>query len=203
MKPWLRSLPAQGERQMTCLRPAISLYSRPYHIDSSSGLLKPLRETKLAEIQSQLLEDCYYIFEERLPQHFGDRIAERIADCGFIVRDDAIPYDPTKLHKYDRNAPIAHNYMLPNDDITDVPEVQELVSDATLIKVAQRYLNAKSKGSGSIGALLTIRLSKSSMAASTWNSSATNVSNGVAEHEVWVPRKMLEAKGVKSTKVDL
>jgi ectoine hydroxylase-related dioxygenase (phytanoyl-CoA dioxygenase family) len=133
-----------GGRVNDTLSSVISLYNRPYHVENESGVLRPLGDATLAKIQAELETNGYYVFEDRLPEAFCDKIAERIADAGFIVRDDALPYDPGKLHKYDRNAPFAHNYMLPPDDTTDIPEVQELVSDPALITVAQNYLKAKS-----------------------------------------------------------
>jgi hypothetical protein len=137
-----------GGKSNDMLASLISLYNRPYTIEDDAGVLKSPDADGFARIQSHLETDGYYVFEHRLPEAFCDKIAERIADKGFILRDDALPYDPGKLHKYDPGAPIAHNYMLPNDDVTDVPEVQELISDPTLIKVAQSYLNSKAIFSG-------------------------------------------------------
>jgi hypothetical protein len=132
-----------GGRTNDVLARLISLYKRPYRIKDDSGLLEPLASDALAEIQVKLETGGRHVFSQRLPDAFCDKIAERIADAGFVVRDDDLPYDPSKLHKYDRSAPFAHNYMLPPDDITDIPEVQELLSDPTLIRVAQNYLRLK------------------------------------------------------------
>lgn len=84
------------------------------------------------------------MFKERLPEALCDSISERIADSSFILRDDGMPYNELKLHRYDRNNPIAPNYMLPRDETTNILEVQELLSDPILIQVAQNYLKSKS-----------------------------------------------------------
>jgi ectoine hydroxylase-related dioxygenase (phytanoyl-CoA dioxygenase family) len=144
----IRQFTKNGGRTNDFFASLISTYKRPYRIKEQDGVLQPLSPQAYSNINASLREDGYYIFPERLPAAFCDKIAERIADKDYIVRDDNIPYDPAKLHKYDRNALIAHNYMLPNDEITDVPEVQELVADPVLINVAQNYLNSKAIFSG-------------------------------------------------------
>lgn len=136
-----------GGRTNDLLARMISLYSRPYRIAETEGVLRSLSRQELGEAAAHLRENGYYIFPERLPAAFCDKIAERIANKDFLIRDDSIPYDG-RTYKYDPAAPIAHNYMLSNDDITDVPEVQELLSDPVLIRVAQSYLNAKAIFSG-------------------------------------------------------
>jgi ectoine hydroxylase-related dioxygenase (phytanoyl-CoA dioxygenase family) len=133
-----------GGRTNDRLASIISLYRRPYNIAEKLGVLSPLSDSELTEIQSKLERDGYFVFDERLPEAFCDKIADRIADADYVVRGDGIVYDSSKLQKYDRNSPIAANYTLTRDDTTDVPEVQELVSDPTLIKVAQNYLKSKS-----------------------------------------------------------
>ena len=45
--------------------------------------------------------------------------------------------------KYDRNSPKATCYVLTPNDATDIPELQELMSDLSLITVAQNYLKSK------------------------------------------------------------
>jgi ectoine hydroxylase-related dioxygenase (phytanoyl-CoA dioxygenase family) len=133
-----------GGRTNDRLASIISFYRRPYNIKEKAGVLTLLSDSQLSEIQSKLERDGYYVFDERLSEAFCDKIADRIADADYVVRADDIVYDPSKLHKYDRNSPIAANYSLTPDDTTDVPEVQELVSDPTLINVAQNYLKSKS-----------------------------------------------------------
>lgn len=122
----------------------ISIFNKPYKIDEKSTLV-PLADIESFDaIQAQMKRDGFYVFKNRLSEEFCDKIAAAISDSSFILRDDGVPYDPNQRVKYDRNAPIAPNYMLPPDDITDVMEVQEMVSDPTLINVAQNYLGAKS-----------------------------------------------------------
>lgn len=123
---------------------ALSVINPPYRLAEPPACVRLQVDEKFEDIQAQLEVDGYYVFKERLPEALCDKIAERIADSGFILRDDGLSYDPSKLHRYDRNNPIAPNYMLPLDDTTDVPEVQELISDPVLIQVAQNYLNSKS-----------------------------------------------------------
>jgi ectoine hydroxylase-related dioxygenase (phytanoyl-CoA dioxygenase family) len=133
-----------GGRTNDRLSSIISFYRRPYGINEKAGVLSALSDSKLSEIQWKLESDGYFVFDERLPEAFCDKIAERIADADYVVRGDDIVYDPSKLQKYDRNSPIATNYTLTRDDTTDIPEVQELLADPTLIKVAQNYLKSKS-----------------------------------------------------------
>jgi hypothetical protein len=122
----------------------ISLVNRPYRVEEASSLIPLSENESFALIQEQMLRDGYYIFDNRLPEAFCDKIAADIENASFIVRDDAIEYDQDYRVNYDRSNPIAPNYMLSADETTDVHGVQELVADPTLINVAQNYLRAKS-----------------------------------------------------------
>ncbi len=122
----------------------LAVLNPPYSIREPHALVHLQHDESFEKIQAQLEVDGYYLFRDRLPEAFCDKIMERIAELNYVVRDDRVPYDPSKLHRYDRNNPIAPNYVLPKDETTDVPEVQELISDPVLIQVAQNYLNSKS-----------------------------------------------------------
>jgi Phytanoyl-CoA dioxygenase (PhyH) len=136
-----------GGRTNDLLARMISLSSRPYRIVETDGVLKPISRTAYAEANAHLNRFGYFILPERLPESFCDKIADRIAGANYTVRADGIAYDGA-THKFDPSAPIAPNYMLSNDDTTDVPEVQELICDPVLINIAQNYLDAKAIFSG-------------------------------------------------------
>lgn len=126
----------------------LSLLHGPYRIPEASRLLPAIGRGELDAVQASMERDGYCILPQKLPAEFCDRIARAMEGKDFAIRDDSVPWQPERLIKYDRNAPVAHNYMLPNDDITDIPEVQDLISDPVLINVAQNYLKAVSIFSG-------------------------------------------------------
>ncbi|OIR19135.1 hypothetical protein GALL_00140 [mine drainage metagenome] len=116
----------------------------PYKIEETSGVLQSLSTKEQDEIQNSLEKDGYHVFKERLSPEFCERILQQSlkVDC-FLSGDEVVrEKGRNQRAKYDRNNPRAAFYILPEDDITDMKEVQELVCDPTLIKVAQRYLNA-------------------------------------------------------------
>jgi len=127
----------------------LSLLHPPYRFVGSAGVLGNLGGADLARIQKQLESDGYYVFEGCLPADFCERIVQRTLQAECLVLGDEMATVPEKVRaRYDRRTATAPKYLLTEDDTTDIPEVQELLCDESLLQVAQNYLGAKPIFSG-------------------------------------------------------
>jgi Phytanoyl-CoA dioxygenase (PhyH) len=130
------------------LAKAVGIVHPPYRLPPASGVLGNLKEDDLARVQRQLEADGYYVFENCLSGDFCERLIRQtlLIDCK-IMGDNLS--DGLALGRYERGAPpVAAKYLVPEDDTTDIPEVQELISDPSIIAVAQNYLQSKPIFSG-------------------------------------------------------
>jgi hypothetical protein len=123
---------------------ALTILHPPYRFTGRSGVLGNLHEADMARIQSQLDRDGYCVFENCLPADFCDRIVQHSlqADC-LVLGDEMAAIQGSVRARYDRRTATAAKYLLTEDDTTDIPEVQQLLCDDTLLQVAQNYLGAK------------------------------------------------------------
>ncbi|MBI3529704.1 MAG: phytanoyl-CoA dioxygenase family protein [Betaproteobacteria bacterium] len=122
----------------------LSIRHSPYVLPQSSGVLGNLTPQDLAKIQEKLEIDGYYVFENCLPADFCERIVRQTLKANCLVLGDEFVAQPEKVYdRYNRESPYAPKYILTEDDTSDIPEVQQLLSDLSLITVAQNYLKSK------------------------------------------------------------
>ncbi|HXX92342.1 MAG TPA: phytanoyl-CoA dioxygenase family protein [Planctomycetota bacterium] len=114
----------------------------PYHFPRRSGVLGSLAPKDLQEINQQLDSKGYYVFPERIPAPVCDRIAEKTRSLDALLCADELT-EGTRLQKYDPLRPEAPKYLIDGDDAFDMPEIQGLIRDLSLLEVAQNYLRAK------------------------------------------------------------
>jgi ectoine hydroxylase-related dioxygenase (phytanoyl-CoA dioxygenase family) len=117
-------------------------------LPSAAGVLGDLKPLDLKRIQQQLEKDGYYVFENCLSADFCERISRPTLSADCLILGDEVNSDAPVRGQYNREAPVAAKYLLTVDDTTDIPEVQELISDLSIIAVAQNYLKSKPIFSG-------------------------------------------------------
>jgi len=138
-----------GGRANDFLARVIGLVHPPYRLPSVSGVLGDLSAGDLKRIQGQLKTDGYCVFEECLSEKFCERLVRQSLECECeVLGDEAVSRPEKQFARYNRSAPVSSLYSVTRDDLTDFAEVQELMSDPSLIAVAQNYLGAKSIFSG-------------------------------------------------------
>ena len=122
----------------------------PYRLPPVSGVLGALSEDALQTIQDKLERDGYVVFENCLSAEFCERIVQRTLeiDCQLMGDEMSAPSMSVTYGRYDRKNPRAAKYLIPDNDTTDISEVQQLIADTSLITVAQNYLKAKPIFSG-------------------------------------------------------
>jgi ectoine hydroxylase-related dioxygenase (phytanoyl-CoA dioxygenase family) len=135
-----------GGRANDLLSRAVGILHPPYRLPRASGVLGDLTAGDLARIERQLEIDGYYVFENCLSAEFCERVVRQTLalDCVLAGDEVAAQQGSDSRGRYDRGGPsVAALYQLTREDTTDLAEVQELVSDPSIITVAQNYLKSK------------------------------------------------------------
>lgn len=119
----------------------ISALHRPYKIPSPEGILGCFNQEKLTQVAKRIEEDGYYIFENKLP----DDICEKLLALSYAepatIRGDALKRVSQEI--YVPENPKAVRYDYDQQMLIDNNEVQKLITDKSIIAVAQNYLKAK------------------------------------------------------------
>jgi hypothetical protein len=133
-----------GGRANDLMASAVQFMHPPYDLPQPSGVLGKLTDRDLEEIQTKLELDGYYVFENCLTTEFCESLVRQSLELECeVLGDEAAARAKREFVRYNRMAPSAPLYGLAKDDITDLPEVQQLISDLSLISVAQNYLKSK------------------------------------------------------------
>jgi len=139
-----------GGRTNDFMARVVASFHPPYALPQTSGVLGNLTQRDLARIQNKLEIDGYCVFENCLSPDFCERILQKTltVDCLILGDEESARSSQQAYGRYNRQAPTAAKYLLTTDDTTDIQEIQELMSDASLIAVAQNYLRSKPIFSG-------------------------------------------------------
>jgi hypothetical protein len=124
------------------LSDAVAHFHRPYDLPPATGVLGELGEADLARIEEKLESDGYVVFENCLTEEFCENVVQQSLKFNFLIRGDETS-GAYRTGPFNRAAPTAPLYSLTRDDTTDIPEVQTLMADPSLIAVAQNYLRSK------------------------------------------------------------
>lgn len=118
----------------------------PYRFPEANGILGNLGEAELAAVRKELDEKGWFVFERRIPSEICDRLAEKARQVDCWVTSDEILADksaPKLISKFDPRNPLGPRYNIPGQWVTELPEIQDLLKDYSLLAVAQSYLRAK------------------------------------------------------------
>jgi len=128
----------------------LSRFYPPYRLPPADGVLGALSEDKLRTIEDKLERDGYVVFENCLSAEFCERIVQQTLsiECQLMGDEVSAPGMSVVHGRYDRRNPKAAKYLIPDNDTTDIAEVQQLIADTSLIAVAQNYLKSKPIFSG-------------------------------------------------------
>lgn len=141
---------ASGGRAHDRLAHAVQTFHPPYKLPTADGVLGHLTQQDLGRVQAKLEADGYYVFEKCLSPEFCQRLLDKTLelDCMMMGDEESARSSQPARGRYDRKAPRAAKYLATVDDTTDLEEIQELISDPSLITVAQNYLQSKPIFSG-------------------------------------------------------
>ncbi len=124
----------------------ISFFDKPISLQNNDGILGDLSDIQIKEISNKIETDGYYIFENKLPKEIIERLYKFASTHECLPR----PLDEEPLHKqpkilFDRNNPKSSVYDIPSDISIENLDVQDILSDHSILAVAQSYLKASPK----------------------------------------------------------
>ena len=112
-----------------------------YKLQSQSGVLGNLSKSDLDRIVSVINKDGYYIFDNKLK----DDVISVLTNYALTFEAELIPHPPDgrRRAKYERKNLISPRYQFDEAVLTENKLVQELLTDCSLLAVAQEYLGVK------------------------------------------------------------
>ena len=107
-------------------------------IPRRDGILGSVTDEKADAIANQIREEGFYIFPEKVASPICQSL------LNFALSQEAVPAPrspqmPEKI-RFDRAAPIAQGYRFSEQDLIESETVQKIVSDPSLLAIAQKYL---------------------------------------------------------------
>ncbi len=113
-----------------------------YRLASRVGILGRLDDARLRDIVRDLRTNGYHVFDEKLAPELCDRLMEIALETTCSVRAmDSDPAPPARV-LYDRESPVGIRYDYHPSDLIRHVEVQDLMSDASMLAIAQEYLGS-------------------------------------------------------------
>ncbi len=127
------------------LSKCVSLFDKPLPLPHHTGVLGELSSHQISTITKSLDQDGYYIFDNRLPPETVKRLYQFACEQECMPRPlDGESTPPTKT-RYDRNNLKSTVYDLPSASCLSNPDVQNLLTDHSIISIAQSYLRTSPK----------------------------------------------------------
>ncbi|MFN5754657.1 MAG: phytanoyl-CoA dioxygenase family protein, partial [Pseudanabaena sp.] len=118
----------------------VKLFHRAYDFPSSSGVLGKLSSTQINAITKLIRDNGYYVFDNLLSLEICQRLTNLALSHECTVRDSLDPN--IKVSVYNSDNPIATTYWLKEEDLINNPDIQNLMTDMSILSIAQAYLEA-------------------------------------------------------------
>ncbi len=119
----------------------ISSANRPYIVENPDGVLGKLSDVSIENIISSISRDGFYVFQEKLPENIVNTLVAHAESTNYSMEMSNGHYDDVK---YDRNNPVGNRYIQKTKDTISHPVIQKLISDSSILAIANSYLNTKS-----------------------------------------------------------
>ncbi|MEA3194828.1 MAG: hypothetical protein QOD26_3161 [Betaproteobacteria bacterium] len=122
----------------------LSVLHPPRRRQSASGVLGNLNAGALDRLDAQLRNDGYAVFERALPADLCDRLLDfALRQPAKVRASDRGPTPPAGEIVYDRANPRGIIYDFHPQVLVNQPDFQRLMSDASIVALAERYLGVK------------------------------------------------------------
>jgi hypothetical protein len=135
-----------GGRSNDVFARLVSLIRPPYKLEAMRGVLGELGKAEETRITAALQAHGYYVFEKRLPEDVCDRLLEYALTQPSHLRPsdkEAAQGGKPRRTVYKRTAPEGIIYDFDPEDLVNHPDVQALITDQSLVAVAQSYIGAR------------------------------------------------------------
>jgi hypothetical protein len=131
---------ATGGESNDIISRGISLLHAPYRIENPTGVLNLDTAEKRSEAIDTLREQGFYVLPTRLPDSICDELLK------VALTEPCTGYDDNgrkEVGLYNRESPIAVKSTIHAEALIRHPVVQKLISDMSIIWLAQEYLQSK------------------------------------------------------------
>jgi hypothetical protein len=135
-----------GGRTNDRLSSFISRVAPPIDLGSPQGILGNLHSREIDDIVQTLKTDGYYVFPQVLPEDARLRLVEYAKTTECLVRlteEDASRGYSSEHAVYDSLHPRGIRYDFTQQQVINIPEVQALLADRSVLALAQAYLGAR------------------------------------------------------------
>jgi hypothetical protein len=135
-----------GGRTNDLLSSFISRVARPLDLGSAQGILGNLRPREINEIVRTLKLDGYYVFPQILPEDVRMRLVNYAKSTECLIRlteEEASRGSISERAVYDPLRPRGIRYDFTQQQVVNIPDVQALLADLSILAVAQAYLGAR------------------------------------------------------------
>jgi ectoine hydroxylase-related dioxygenase (phytanoyl-CoA dioxygenase family) len=122
----------------------IGLLNRPYQFQDACGALGDFSESDIESIGSDIENNGYHVFKERLPDALCDELLQYATTMPCVRRGtDGEGNSDTRLERFPREKPDGVRYDFSEEELINHPLIQKLMADRSFIAIAQRYLRAQ------------------------------------------------------------
>jgi hypothetical protein len=135
-----------GGRTNDLLSSFISRIAPPLELGSTQGILGNLHSRDIDDIVRTLKTDGYYVFPKILPANARMRLVEYAKTTECLVRlteEEASCGSRSEHAVYDSLHPRGIRYDFTQQQVINIPDVQALLADRSVLAVAQAYLGAR------------------------------------------------------------
>lgn len=125
---------------------ALAVRHPAYELGDARGILGDEVASSVPRIMSDLKENGYHIFEQRLPQELCDRLRTFALTQEAVIRptdQDAQGAFGSRKAVYDPAAPQGIIYQFEQETLVNQLEIQDLITDQSIISVAQAYIGSQ------------------------------------------------------------
>lgn len=119
----------------------IKIVHRPYKLISTQGVLGNIDVDELNQIERQLNKEGFYVFKQKLPENICQQLLAYSYTEPATIRGDKIQKAEQCL--YQPQNPQAVRYDYNPQSLIDNELIQKLMTDHSIIAVAQKYLKTK------------------------------------------------------------
>jgi Phytanoyl-CoA dioxygenase (PhyH) len=135
-----------GGRSNDILSSIIARLAPPVAIGPASGILGNLAEKELGDIVGKLKSDGYCVFPGKLPRELCERLLRFANSTQCQIRpteQEASRGAWSERAVYDPEHPRGIRYDFSQQQVINIPDVQALLADQSVLAVAQAYLGAR------------------------------------------------------------
>jgi hypothetical protein len=135
-----------GGRANDLLSLLISRTTSPLDFGPATGVLGNLSSHELDDIVRSLKTDGYHVFPRQLPADVCARLVNYASTTECLIRasdEDASDGLPATRALYDPACPRGVRYDFTQQQVINIPEVQAIMADRSVLAVVQAYLGAR------------------------------------------------------------